>query len=258
MFYFYEILWNLLRFLAGGSYRATPYIPITDSEYWGLVSLSDENFVSLSRKGQEAELVQRFVDKIGYNRDIPVCVVTKEINRKDKNRLYADKRTISGEYKHFLGGNQNGGQKNNGNNVIIIYDSSKYIPPPQQRSARRVDASFFESHGPKYKIENDFFESYPPTSPIEYVTTKKGQTVVRCVLIRKTGDPYPSKVKPAHTFVAENIEVDGLVDEQEDEAVADRRPQQVKTKKSGQRKPLRTYVLVRPDGYDEFEDFSIQ
>lgn len=226
------------------------------------MGLSDQNYVSLSRKGSEAELVQSIVDRIGYNRNIPVCVVSKEKHPKDRTRIYADKRAQhkqtfdrNGESKNLFGfggnkGNKNGAQSNKNNNVIVIYDPTKYTPGlGAQRSARSVD-------GPNYRIESEFFESYPPNSPIEYVTTQKDQTVVRCVLIRKTGDPYPLQVKPAHTFVSENSEEEQEEPEEEEEEEV--RPTIQRYSKGDPAKPLRTYVLVRPEGYDEFEDFSVE
>lgn len=231
--------------------RSTPFIPITDSEYWGLVALSDENYVSLSRQGSDADLVQSIVDKIGPNRNIPVCVVSKEKQPTDKTGIFADKRSqvkrindSNRKLKDWFGGKKDK-QEKVGRRYIVIYDPSKHTPgQPFQRSGRKVDASFFEKHVPKYNIEMDFFESFPPKTPIEYITTQKDQTVVRCVLIRKTNDPYPLKTKPALTFVGENIE-----EPEEDRG---------NKEESSNNKPLRTYVLLRPQGYDQFEDFTIK
>lgn len=205
------------------------------------MSLSDQNYVSLSRKGSEANLVQSIVDRIGYHRNIPVCVVSKETPLKDKSHLFADKK--SGNMIRFFG-NKVPQEKPT---VYVLYDSSKFNPGQSwQRFGRKLDVNFYEKFNPKYRIENEFFDSFPPSSPVEYVTAQKDTTVVRCVLIRKAGDPYPIKSKPTYSFVSEQIE------EPEDRTTS------VQLNQSDKRKPLRTYVLVRPEGYDEFEDLSIK
>lgn len=220
----------------------------------------------MSREGAEAEFIQNIVDKIGYDRNVPVCVVSKEKQPQNKHGLYADKPLQSrkpGNTNHgnrrikswFNKNKDKKGEGSGGRKYVVIYDPKKYTPgqpfPRSSRQLKYVDASFFEQHLPKYKIDRDFFESFPPKSPVEYVTTKKDQTVVRCVLIRKTHDPVPKEEKPLLTFVGETVEEPEIRDssfnasfEEEDD--------------EDNNKPHRTYVLVRPNGYDEYEEFSIK